>query len=107
MELNAYLPALVVHSGQLGARAPGNGVLLLLLVCSSALLALSSLLHSQILLQWGPKGKGTVDDLVVETLALEASAHRHLSCCSIEGHNVELLIKGTEWEALMANLWQK
>ena len=98
--LDADLPALVVDSRELGASAPGAGALLLLLVCSPALLALSSLLHSWILLQQGPRGKGTVNDLVIKALTPEASACHDLSCCGIEGCDVELLIKGTEWEAL-------
>ena len=100
MEFNADLPALVVDGGEVGASAPGAGMLLLLSVCSPALLALNSLLHSQILLQQGPQGKGTANDLVIKVLALEASVCCDLSCCSIEGCDIELLIKGAEWEAL-------
>ena len=37
---------------------------------------------------------------MIEVLALVASVHCDLSCCSIEGCDVELLIKGTEQEAL-------
>ena len=100
MILDADLPALVVDGRELGAGAPGAGVLLLMLVHSPALLSLSSLLCSWILLQWGPRGKGTVNDLVIKALAWEASACHDLSCCGIEGSDVKLLIKGAEQEAL-------
>ena len=57
--LDADLPTLVKDRWQLGAWAPGEGSLLLVsLVGSPALLALSSLLWCWILLQWGPWGKG-------------------------------------------------
>ena len=90
----------MVDGRELGAGAPGAGVLLLLLVCSLALLALSSLLHSQILLQWGPQGKGTVNDLMIKVLTPEASVCCDLSCCGIESCDIELLIKGAEQKAL-------
>ena len=37
---------------------------------------------------------------MVKVLALETSVCQHLSGHSIEGSNIELLIKSTEWEAL-------
>ena len=37
---------------------------------------------------------------MVKVLAPEASACQHISCCSIASYDIQLLIKGTEWEAL-------
>ena len=48
----------------------------------------------------GPWGKGIVDDIIIKALTPEASACHDLSCCGIEGCDIELLIKGAEWEAL-------
>ena len=87
----------MVDRREVGAAAPGAGVLLLLMVCSLALLALSSLLCCQILLQWGPQRKGAIDDLMIKMLTLEAPACCHLSHCSIESGDIQLLVKGTEW----------
>ena len=56
--LDADFSALMVDGWELRATAPAAGVLLLLMIGSPALLALSSLLHHQILLQGAPGGKG-------------------------------------------------
>ena len=74
------------------------------MVCSLALLALSSLLHCQILLHWGPQGKGAIDDLMIKTLTLEAPVCCCLSHCSIKGGDIQLLVKGTEWETMYCTL---
>ena len=83
LELDADFSALVEDSWELGATAPAAGMLLLLAIVSLALLALSSLLHCQILVQQGPCGKGAVNDFVVIVLALETPVCCGLGCCGI------------------------
>ena len=72
--LDANFSALMIDGRELGATALAAGALLLLTIGSPALLALSSLLHCQILLQWGPQRKGAIDDLVVKMLTAETPA---------------------------------
>ena len=85
LELDADFSALVEDCWELRATAPAAGMLLLLLlaIVSPALLALSSLLCCQILLQQGPQGKGAVNDFMVIALAVEAPACCGLGCCGI------------------------
>ena len=90
--------------GRWGAAAPEAGARLLLMEHSLALLALNSLLCCQILLQQGPWGKGANDNLMIEILTPEAPACCHLSCCSIEGGDIQLLVEGTEWETVYCTL---
>ena len=63
---------------------------------SLALLALCCLLNHRLLLQWGPQGKGAVDDLVVVSLTAEAPASRCLGCCSIQYGYIKLLVEGAQ-----------
>ena len=59
---------------------------------SPALLVLYCLLNHHLLLQQGPQGKGVVDDLMVEVLAVEASV------CSCLGH-----CSGPVWQHIAAD----
>ena len=73
----------MVYCWELRASAPADGALLLVGEVSLALLVLHCLLSHCLLLQWGPWGKGAVDDLVVITLTtkhLRAVALAAVAC---------------------------
>ena len=73
----------MVDCWELRAVALAAGVLLVVAKVSLALLALHCLLSHHLFLQWGPQGKGAVNDLMIEVLTAEASVCHCLGCCGI------------------------